>query len=463
MAMSRGTGEKRLRLEAACLLAAASLLGCGSNDSDDPPPDGPASGFKIATSWSAFEPTIADSGASAKAKGYYGAVYDGSRVYFVPCRCGNLTTDFHGMVLCYDTAADFKNSGSWASYDAGNTLGNPAKPTVGYAGGAFDGRYVYFAPYADGTVRHARVLRYDTTGGFSSSASWSAFDAGDLAGMPANSGYDGAVYDGLRYVYFVPYGDQNFAHGFAVRYDKTQDFLSSGSWEVFYAGAVDGLDTKGYYGGAFDGRYVYYVPFGNGSDVFHGNVLRFDTSAAGGFGAAASWSAYDASSVDGLATVGYKGAAFDGTCVYFVPFRDGLSSQHSRVLRYDTRAGFKIAGSWSAFEATGVDGLTTKGYVGAVCDGRYVFFVPYQQDASPYGVYHANVLRYDTSGGFKDQSSWSAYDAGGVDGIKTKGLKYGCLAGNYVYFAPYNFNDDPANTGHTTYSRRAVRYRTDNP
>jgi len=452
-----------IRLGLAGLLVAACFFGCGSRDPDDPPAEGPESGFKNAASWSAFEPSIADSGLSAKARGYYGAVFDGRYIYFAPCRCGNLAADFHGVVMRYDTAADFKSAGSWAARDAGNTLGDPSKPTVGYAGGAFDGRYIYFAPYADGTTRHARVLRFDTAagGGFTGAASWSAFDAGGLAGMPPNSGYDGAVYDGARYVYFVPYGDQTFAHGFALRYDKTQDFLSPASWEVFYAGAVDGLDTRGYYGGAFDGRYVYFVPFGNGGSSFNGNVLRFDTTAGGGFCAAGSWSAYDASSVDGFATVGYKGAAFDGTYLYFVPFRDGLSSQHSRVLRYDTRADFKTAGSWSAADVPYVDGLTTKGYVGAVFDGRYVFFIPYQQDASPYGVYHANVLRYDTAGTFKEPASWSAFDAGGIDGIKTKGMKYGCFAGTYVYLVPYNFNDDPANNGHTTYSRRVVRYRID--
>ncbi|MCU0722222.1 MAG: hypothetical protein MUC63_01140 [Planctomycetes bacterium] len=338
------------------------------------------------------------------------------------------------------------------------------KPTIGYAGGAFDGRYVYFVPYADGTSRHARVLRFDTqASGFSAAGSWSAFDAGSLGSMPANSGYDGAVYDGARYVYFVPYGDQNYAHGTALRYDKTQNFLSPSSWEVFNAGAVDALDTRGYYGGAFDGRYVYFVPFANGAAGFHGNVLRFDTAAAGGFASAASWSAYGASLTDGLATVGYKGAAFDGTYVYFVPFRDGPSSQHARVLRYDTRADFKTAGSWSAFETPAVDGLVTKGYVGAVFDGRHVLFVPYQQDASPYAVFHANVLRYDTTAGFKSAASWEAFDAGSVGGLNTKGMKYACRAGDYVYFAPYNFNGDPANNGDATYSRRAVRYRISTP
>ncbi|MBN2361957.1 MAG: hypothetical protein JXR83_21075 [Deltaproteobacteria bacterium] len=422
-----------------------------------------ATGFKDAANWAAFEPPIADQVLGATAKGYYGAVFDGRFMYYVPCRKGNLQTDFHGVVMRYDTQGDFKSAASWAFYDAGNTLGNVATPTVGYAGGAFDGRYVYFVPYADGSRRHARVLRYDTIGaGFTAASSWSAFDAGTLANMPQNSGYDGAVYDGSRYLYFVPYGDQSFAHGFALRYDTTGAFDAPASWQNFYVGNIGGLTTKGYYGGTSDGRYLYFAPFNNGTDTdFHGNVLRFDTQGAGGLTTAANWSAHDASSVDGLHTVGYKGAVFDGRYVYFVPFRDNIASQHTRVLRYDTTAAFDATGAWDAFDASDIDGLVTMGYVGAEFDGRYVYFIPYQQNNTPFATYHANVLRLDTHGDFRSRSSWSAFDAGWIDGLKTKGLKYGSFDGSYVYFVPYNFNDDPGNNGHTTYSRRAVRYRID--
>jgi hypothetical protein len=51
---------------------------------------------------------------------------------------------------------------AFEAYDAGNTSG---LNTVGYNGGAFDGRYIYFAPWRDSEeLRHGRVLRYDTTG-----------------------------------------------------------------------------------------------------------------------------------------------------------------------------------------------------------------------------------------------------------------------------------------------------------
>ena len=349
--------------------------------------------------------------------------------------------NFHGVVLRYDGQGDFDSPSSWESYDAGQTDGLTTK---GYAGTVFDGRYVYFVPYAnqdaEESVRHARVLRFDSEGEFTSSAAWSAHDASTTNGIPSASagylGYDGAVFDGSRYVYFVPYGDQTAAQGWALRLDTTGDFKSSTSWVAYDVSETNGLQSKGYYGGTFDGRYVYYAPFAHGPDGFHGVALRYDTQ-PGAFKVDANWEAYDAGNTDGMTTVGYKDAVFDGRYVYYVPFREAEGVQHTRVLRFDTQGSFSEAGSWSAYDAAGVDGLDTEGYVGAEFDGRYIYFAPYQQD----GVFHANVLRYDTTGNFKEASSWSAFNAGELGGMNTKGYKYAAFVDPYIYFAPYNNND----------------------
>ncbi|MBS3108623.1 hypothetical protein J4409_02005 [Candidatus Woesearchaeota archaeon] len=50
-----------------------------------------------------------------------------------------------------------------------------------------------------------------------------------------------------------------------LRYDTQSDFNSSSSWSSYGT-------SMNYYGGVFDGRYVYYVPLNN-----NGNVLRYDT------------------------------------------------------------------------------------------------------------------------------------------------------------------------------------------
>ena len=375
--------------------------------------------FTNANRWSAFDAGYIG---GMFTKGYFGGVFDGRYVYYAPCR----TMLFHGRALRYDTQNDFKDSGSWESHDAGSTDG---LATVGYAGAVFDGRYVYYVPFSDSSSRHARVLRYDTQGGFSSTSSWSAFDAGTIIGLPY-SGFVGAVFEG-RYIYFAPFGYAPYAHGRVLRYDTQAGFKETAGWSVYDASLTDGLNTKGFYGATYDGRHVYFVPFNDGSN-FHGNALRYDTQ--GDFFSNTSWSAYNAGATDGQITVGYKGAAFDGHYVYFVPFRNA-DGCHGRVLRYDTQEGFNATSSWSAYDAGSTDGLDTKGYVGAEFDGRSVYFVPYMGDGNEY---HARALCYDTFADFNTSSSWAAYDAGATDGLTIKGYKFSAFDGKYIYFVPYN-------------------------
>ncbi|MCD4653592.1 hypothetical protein K8T06_06620, partial [bacterium] len=86
--------------------------------------------------------------------------------------------------------------------------------------------------------------------------------------------------------------------------------------------------------------------------------------------------------------------------------------------------------------------------VGARHIGDYVYFIPYQKD----GQYHANVLRYHTTENFQDPSGWSAFDAGNIDSLTTKGYKFSTFDGQYMYFAPYHNN--------TNFSGNAIRYDT---
>ena len=106
--------------------------------------------------------------------------------------------------------------------------------------------------------------------------------------------------------------------------------LDVSSFVSFDAGSV-GTNTKGYRGGVFDGKYIYFIPSNYGSS-YHGKVLRYDTTLS--FTSGSSWNSFDAGSV-GANTKGYIGGVFDGKYIYFVPFIDG-SSQHGKVLRYDT-------------------------------------------------------------------------------------------------------------------------------
>ena len=99
---------------------------------------------------------------------------------------------------------------------------------------------------------------------------WSFFDVQGVGGFVP---YSGVVFDG-RYLYFVP----NQAQPNVLRYDTHGDFNDTASW-TYYA-PMAALEASGgapsgaypYLGGAFDGRYVYFAPFGTNT-----YTLQYDT------------------------------------------------------------------------------------------------------------------------------------------------------------------------------------------
>jgi hypothetical protein len=134
-----------------------------------------------------------------------------------------------------------------------------------FVGGAFDGRYVYFAPRGS-----AIVARLDTTAKrFASIASWATYDvtrvvaSGDVGGAE----YAGAAFDG-RFVYFVPTGG---GATILVRYDTQSTFTDDCAWSTVdlakYAGDAGAVS---YVGAVFDGQYLYLIPDG------HLAVARFN-------------------------------------------------------------------------------------------------------------------------------------------------------------------------------------------
>mgnify|MGYP003336570057 FL=1 len=75
-------------------------------------------------------------------------------------------------------------------------------------------------------------------------------------------------------------------------------------------------------------------------------------------------------------------------------------------------------GDFSAYDAGSTDGLNTKGYFGAVGDGRYLYFCPVRDHQDRHSV-HGRVLRYDTQAPFHSATAWAAYDAGHTNGLRT--------------------------------------------
>ncbi|MCK4660521.1 MAG: thrombospondin type 3 repeat-containing protein [Phycisphaerae bacterium] len=340
----------------------------------------------------------------------------------------------------------FCNASSWATFDYGEHCGTDCNDPDGYSGAAFDGRYIYFAPYHNGDGCHGEVLRHDTQGDFGNASAWATFDPGDHGVGTDPDGYTGVVFDG-RYLYFAPSdsGGDNM-HGEVLRYDTQGGFDDPLSWATYDYGEHCGGecdDPDGFSGVVFDGQYVYFVPYLHGNYQYGGEVMRYNT--AGAFDDTASWDTFDPWG-NGLTDAGgYQDAIFDGRYIYFSPYRQHHSIQYQgAVLRYDTNADFTNVSSWITFdpgaEFFDSQGYDPDGYSGGVFDGRYVYFAPFTHELSG-SRRHGEVLRHDTTGDFADISSWSIHDASNV-GDDSTGYTDALFDGQFVYFVPRENNSE---------------------
>ena len=342
--------------------------------------------FYDGASYSAYDAQSTD---GLVTKGFYGAVFDGAYVYFVPRQCGD---HYHSRILRYDPRRPFKEKAAWEAFDVGQAHSQQSA--------AFDGRYIYFAPGFSGDPANedtlsGEVIRYDTTSNFKAAASYSTVDTSRFLG-PGAACFDGASFDG-RYIYLVP-----LQTAMAVRFDTWGNFSDPGAWQAFDGTAVGmGMCV----GAVFDGRFLYYVAYA------HPTVVRFDTR--GDFADPSNWTAYNADMTQGLDTGGFDGGFFDGRFVYFIAFvakskLDGGNHIHANFLRLDPSGDFADSTSWAAVNAAHTDGLYSVGFNGGAFDGRFFYCAPWRDKATRNqpgnaGV-HGRVLRYDTVG---DQASFS--------------------------------------------------------
>jgi hypothetical protein len=290
----------------------------------------------------------------------------------------------------------------------------------GYFGAVTDGRYTYFCPeYTEQATTHGVVLRYDSLAPFTDPTSYRAFDAAATAGLDCR-GYYGGACDG-RFVYFVPRQiDNTHYHSRLLRYDTRQPFQSAAAWQAHDIGAAQSAQSA-----AFDGRYLYLCPGYQGDPATEADlataVWRYDTQAD--FDDASSYSVFDLAPMSAGC---FDGAAFDGRYVYLVPLNDG------QVVRLDTQGAFDSAAAWQVFDAAALGmGMC----VGAVFDGRWLYYVPYG---------NSRALRFDTHGAFTDAAAWQQTDVAGTDGLGCGGYDGGWFDGRHVWFIPFvAFDTDP--------------------
>jgi hypothetical protein len=355
-------------------------------------------------------------GATSLQTGIFGGAFDGRYVYYA---------NTQGTQVRVDTTVGFGASGSIATYNAG--LGGPSwMRTPG-----FDGRYLYF-PHLYGTT----ISRYDSLdGGFRSGSAWTTVVAPGPAGVDAAAvaaGYLGAIFDG-RYMYFA----LQDSSGLVARYDTTADLDGSASWASFATSALSATSGS-LRGGTFDGRYVYFAPdlsqpTDGGASAPTGAVTRLDTRAT--FTDAASWATFDLTGVQAAAS-GFSGAIFDGRYVYFVPASANGSVRPCVVARYDTTGDFAAAGSWAAFDTSPLNSdpsFYTWAFSGGTFDGRYVYFMPT-------GASQGVLLRFDTQDAFGDMASWETLTLSTVDSTASA-FNGAVFDGEFVYLMPQGYED----------------------
>ena len=342
---------------------------------------------------------------NSNSKGFYGAVFDGRYIYFVP----NSNGAAFGQITRYDTTQPFASGSSYSVFDT-TTVNSSSK---GFIGAVFDGQYIYFVPNSNGAA-FGQITRYDTAASFTSGSSYSVFDS---TTVNSNSkGFSGAVFDG-RYIYFVP-NSNGAIFGQVTRYDTTQPFTSGSSYSVFDTTTVN-ASSKGFFGAIFDGRYIYFVPNSNGA-IF-GQITRYDTTQP--FTSGSSYNVFDTTTVNSNSK-GFIGAVFDGKYIYFIPYYNG-SDYSGQITRYDITQPFASGSSYSVFDTTAVN-AASKGFAGAVFDGRYVHLA---QNLA------GQITQYDITQSFTSSSSYSVFDSTTVNS-NSKGFIGAVFDGQYIYFVP---------------------------
>lgn len=254
-------------------------------------------------------------------KGLFGCTFDGQYMYISTFHNG---TGFTGTIIRYDTTQPLNTTAGWTSFP----LSSVGTNYVAFTSSCFDGRNIYFLSLINTVSKWTGTfVKYDTTQTFTASSSWSSIPL--TAFNTIWRGFITSSYDG-EYVYFVPY----FAStptGTFVRYNTTRPFSSITSYEQFDADVI-GTAYRTFTSGTFDGRYIYYSPF-NYVDIAtpHGNILRYDTTKP--FTKSTSWDGFDLATANSTCK-GFNGGCFDGKYIYFSPGNDEGAACRIRVTPY---------------------------------------------------------------------------------------------------------------------------------
>jgi hypothetical protein len=313
--------------------------------------------FNSASSYSFFDMATLNS----SAKGFSGVVFDGNYMYFIPYYANGA---YSGVAARYDRRSPFNDASSYTFYD----LSNINLACKGFWGGLYHNGYIYFCPNTyNGSQYSGYIVRYNTSLSFTDLASYETFN---LATIDANlKGFSGIVSAG-SFIYFIPYQNAaGVAHGNFVLYDTGGDFTNAASYNFLDLTTAVSGSCKGFIGGTFDGRYVYLIPNDNSTS---GVVTRYNIETD--FSTGASYDTFDLATLN-INLKAFFGGSFDGKYVYFVPNAQGASGM---VAQYDITQPLSNTSSFSYhyFDTTALN-ANSKGFYGSVSDGRYLYLIPF--------------------------------------------------------------------------------------
>ncbi|MBF0205220.1 MAG: hypothetical protein HQK67_13195, partial [Desulfamplus sp.] len=222
--------------------------------------------FADPASWELFETRTLH----PDSRGFHGAINHGQYIYFVPYL--RLGKEYSGRLARYNKSREFCDPDSWLSID----LTNFNSRACGFVSGTCEGKYIYLAPYFDGTDRYGQVARYNTEADIENPDSWEWFDSALVDS--GSRGFFGAISDG-RFIYFIPHCRGVGAyHGQMTRYDTMLEFNNPCAWSICDTARAH-PDCRGLMGGVIHGGYLYMAPFETDAGEHSGLMVRLKLEA----------------------------------------------------------------------------------------------------------------------------------------------------------------------------------------
>jgi len=363
---------------------------------------------------------------------YVAGPFDGRFIYFI--RAADDDGPDAGLtgsrILRYDTTVEkFDEPSAWTAFDPEVSVGT----TGPHLAAVLDGQWLVVAGYADGIF-----IRFNTqspSNDFGFASSWETFDA---KGLASNSlGYDTAVPiandGGIAYT--------NAGRLSALKHTGNDVF--DGGWQAapFDAGAESTFGCSATREGACVGTQLYLGPAANGTTAC---LARWDETKP--FNEQTSWESFD------INKLGEDFAQVHGTIttdrhLYFTQYNTKDAAAPVKLIRRPLNGA--LDAGWES-QATNIKNPLTRGFIGGVFDGRFLYLSPY-----PVGTQNVIYTRYDTTIALADPAAWDVV-AGAALGIPANRSWGAVFDGQYVYYTSYAALDN----GGATFARfKAYDYK----